>query len=96
MPFHVGGHKPKPPARKFAFSIKYRLLVAATGAALIWTGLFRLEHGMFMWEGALYHQPHSAVAQITLGGAVILVSLLPVSWADRIAKRHTSRAPKSN
>jgi hypothetical protein len=45
MPFHVGGHKPKPPAKVFRFRFKHRLMVAGGGAALILSGLYKFGNG---------------------------------------------------
>jgi hypothetical protein len=86
MSFHVGGHKPKPPVKKLEFAIGYRLLVGALGAALVWSGLYRFEHGMFTWLNWL-HQPAYATGLIPAGAVVFAVALIPASWIDKAAAR---------
>ena len=59
---------------------------------MIWSGLYRFERGMFIWEGRIYHQTHFATELIPLGAVLILASLMPVAWFEKLARRLTSRA----
>jgi hypothetical protein len=93
MPFHMGGHKPKPPTRKVEFRIGYRLVVACLGAYMTLNGVVALNRGRFMWMDHR-HQPAYAGALIAMGVVVALVALIPMPWVDKAAKRLTGARPK--
>jgi hypothetical protein len=82
MPFHVGGHKPNPPAKNFTFGFRQRLLVAGIGASLILGGLSKLTHGNFLGMNYL-HQPVYSTSLIGMGAAVVACALIPSLWLTR-------------
>jgi hypothetical protein len=87
MPFHVGGHKPKPtPKKSIGFSVGRRILFGGVGAFMICDGLFRFNQGQFFgvdW----YSRPVYTTSFVVTGAVGVLFSLLPVSWLERAAKR---------
>jgi hypothetical protein len=86
MPFHVGGHKPQPARPKsVGFPVKNRLQTTAIGSLLLFGGLFRIKHGVFIvinWYG----QPFSSHLMVIGGVIMILVALIPSGWIERAAK----------
>ena len=77
MPFHVGGHKPRP-AAKVTFPAKRRLGIGALGVVATWAGAF-------IWG----YNPRAIVyawTAISLGVVIILVSLIPVTWIEELEK----------
>jgi hypothetical protein len=85
MPFHVGGHKPQPTRPKsFGFPLKNRLQAIAVSCLLLFGGLFRIKHGVFIiinWYGA----PISSHLMIVGGVIMILVALIPSGWIEKAA-----------
>jgi len=86
MPFHVGGRKPQPHRPKsLGFPLKNRLQVTGIGCLLLFGGLFRIRHGVFIvinWYG----QPVSSHLMVVGGVMMILVALIPSAWIERAAK----------
>jgi len=73
------------PSRNSNFAIRYRLLIGALGAALVWSGLYRFEHGMCTWLNWL-HQPAYATGLMPVGAVVFVIALIPTSWIDKAIK----------
>jgi hypothetical protein len=86
MPFHLGGRKPRPPARVFRFGLKERLKVAAIGLFLPLLGLYRDTHVRFGGRNGSYHPAYS-IDLIAVGVLVTLCALLPSSWVENASKR---------
>jgi hypothetical protein len=83
MPFHVDRHKPKA-AKRFAFALGPRLLVATFGGLLIFGGFFRLSHGV-LFALNYYSLPVFSGGQIAVGVVVVLVAMIPSSWLEKTA-----------
>ena len=75
MPFHLGGHKPKPTAR-VTFPAKRRLGIGALGVVSICAGAFTLLYDprVLVW----------AATTVSLGGVIVLVSLIPGIWLEKL------------
>jgi len=86
MPFHVGGHKPKPPGYVFQYRLWHRLPVAGIGTPLFLSGLFRLSHGHFIGMNYL-HQPVYTTSSVGIGALTIMGALLPSNWLSDVKKR---------
>jgi hypothetical protein len=82
VPFHVGGHKPKPPRRTFRFPIKHRFFVIVIGASLIAEGSYKFTHGRFVGMNYL-HQPVYTPTMIGMGIVFVFCAFIPASWVDR-------------
>ena len=92
MPFHVSGHKPGV-VKKFRFSLKNRLQVAALGSLLIFGGIYKFSHGTFI-ETDWLHQPVYSTSLVAIGAAVILSALIPSRWIETLANRIASNEHK--
>ncbi len=90
MPFHVGGHKPRPKstAGKVTFPARRRLGYGALGVVGICAGAF-----------AWLYDPRVIVyagTTISLGVVIVLISLIPVTWIEKLDAliATDSRAPR--
>ncbi|HEY1207274.1 MAG TPA: hypothetical protein VGF05_21485 [Bryobacteraceae bacterium] len=88
MPFHVGGHKPRPKS-PITFSAKRRLGIGVMGVVSI-------SAGAFTW----LYDPRALVyagTTVSLGVVIVLVSLIPVTWIEKLEKviATGSRAPRA-
>ncbi len=88
MPFHPGSHKPHE-VRRFRFSLKRRLQIAAIGVCCILGGFYRYWNSVFIGENWL-HQPVLSTDLIGLVVVVILPALPPSSWIEKIVQRIAS------
>jgi hypothetical protein len=84
VPFHLGKHKPVPPAKRAAFGLKRRLQVAAMGALVVFLGMSRLSRDVISVINS-YAMPvdYGAVA---FGCVLLLFSAIPVGWLEKTAE----------
>lgn len=86
MPFRINRRKPGAPSKPLRFPLLYRLLLLALGAALAWLGSRPRTPATFMywnWRG----QPVYPNSVAPIGAVMILISLIPASWIERLFNR---------
>jgi hypothetical protein len=82
MPFHVGGHKPRPVKRSVS-GMKQRLGLVLWGVVLLALGLLRFSDGVLFiinWQS----MPIYAGALIATGAGLIMLAMIPFSWVETV------------
>ena len=93
MPFHIHGRKPRY-VETFRFSRKRRLTLLGLGVLGILGGVYQIRYAPLLGEN-WRHMPTNAMALLTVGLPLVVLTMLPSSWVEKIMDYIVTRQPPS-